>query len=1254
MLRHARHVGEYSDISHLGGYKHWFGPAILSGLLLLAGCGGPSGSTPPPTYSISGTISGYAGSNLVLSNGATSLAIDPGKNDFSFPGISDGKPYSISVTTQPASPAQSCSVINGSGTVRSADITNVQINCITDSYTVSGSVSGLSGAGLVLQNNGGDDLSVYTANFVFGTPVENGNTYAITVAAQPAGQTCSVSNGSGQMGTSNITNVQVNCSTNAPPPSNHSVKVAISGLSGTGLILQNNGGDNLGINPKAATTTFSFNTSLADGSPYSVTVLTQPSGQTCSVSSGSGFIGTGDVTIPVTCSDIPTYTIGGTASGLSGSGLVLQNNSGDNLPITGSGAFVFGTSLTSTSSYNVTVFAQPSGQTCAVTSGSGTVASSNITGVQVNCITNTYSISGTVSGLNGAGLELQNNGGDNLAIGVNGSFTFSTKIASGNSYDVTVLTQPSGQTCAVSSGSNTVASAPVTNVQIACADNPTYTIGGSVTGLSGTGLVLQDNGGDNLAIDTNGNFAFLTAITSGSTYNVTVLTHPSGQVCTVSGGSGTVSGANITGVQIVCDIPKYTIGGFVSGLSGGSVILQNNGGDNITVSANGGFTFNTPVKQGSTYNVTVLAEPSGQNCVVTGGSGTASADVTTTLVTCSDIPSYSVGGSVSGLSGTGLVLQNNGSDNLAISVDGAFTFNTAIESSNPYSVTVLTQPSHQTCSVSNGGGSVSGNVTDVVVNCVTNTYPISGNVSGLSSTRLVLQNNNGDNLAISASGTFTFNTAIASGNSYSVTVLTQPSGQTCTVSSGSGKVNDAPVTGISVSCTLNNYTISGTVTGPLSGASLPGTLVLQNNGSDNLVINNYGVFTFPSPVISGSTYAVTVLQQPSVDWSCVAASANGTVTSADITNIVVSCIDNSALSTGSLATARRAHTATRLGDGRVLVVGGWDTTSTVPLTSAEIFDPTLNSGAGAFSATGSLNTARASQTATLLADGKVLIAGGNDGTSNLSSAEIFDPAGGTFTNTAGSMGSVRLYHSAVRLQDDTVLVTGGWGAGGTTSASAEIYDPTTKTFSATTGDMTTPRRHHTSTLLADGTVLITGGEDDSGGLQSAEIYDPTTKTFSATTGDMTTVRYKHTATLLSDGKVLIVGGAQGSDNPIARAEIYDPATGTFHATGSMAVARADHTATLLTAGSSDKILVVGGRNTLNDSSALDTAEVYDPASGTFSNAGSVGSAHTRHTATLLTTPAANPYVLVVGGSNGVSTGPGSTETTGNAELYVPR
>ena len=153
-----------------------------------------------------------------------------------------------------------------------------------------------------------------------------------------------------------------------------------------------------------------------------------------------------------------------------------------------------------------------------------------------------------VSGLTGTTLVLQDNGGNNLSVGTNGSFTFTNSVASGYTYSVTVLAQPTGQFCTVTNGSGT-ASANVTNVQIACSIG--YSIGGSVLGLSGTGLVLQDNGGNNLSVSANGSFTFTNSVASGATYSVTVLTQPMEQICTVNSGSGTAS-ANVTNVLIAC------------------------------------------------------------------------------------------------------------------------------------------------------------------------------------------------------------------------------------------------------------------------------------------------------------------------------------------------------------------------------------------------------------------------------------------------------------------------------------------------------------------------------------------------------------------------------------------------------------------------------------------------------------------------------------------------------------------------------
>ena len=247
-----------------------------------------------------------------------------------------------------------------------------------------------------------------------------------------------------------------------------------------------------------------------------------------------------------------------------------------------------------------------------------------------------YSVGGTIAGLaSGASVVLQNDGGNNTSVAANGSFSFSKQATSGTSYAVTVLTQPTGQSCTVASSSGTVSAANVTNVQVRCVNE--YTISGTVSGMStGAHVIVQNNAGDSTTVLANGTFSFSKETTSGTSYVVTVLTQPTGQICTVTSGSGTVSEANVTSVQVTCVTNTYTISGNVSGLNtGAQVTLQDNAADPATVKANGTFSFGRPILYNGSYAISVAIQPPAQACTVTGGTGTGvTSNVTNVTVTC--------------------------------------------------------------------------------------------------------------------------------------------------------------------------------------------------------------------------------------------------------------------------------------------------------------------------------------------------------------------------------------------------------------------------------------------------------------------------------------------------------------------------------------------------------------------------------------------------------------------------------------------
>jgi large repetitive protein len=362
--------------------------------------------------------------------------------------------------------------------------------------------------------------------------------------------------------------------------------------------------------------------------------------------------------------------------------------------------------------------------------------------------------------------------------------------------------------------------------------------------------------------------------------------------------------------------------------------------------------------------------------------------------------------------------------------------------------------------------------------------------------------------------------------------------------------------------------------------------------------------------------------------------------------------------TGSLITGRAEHTATRLPDGKVLVAGGIpDNTEQLQLASAELYDLST----GKWSATGSMLTPRSKHTATLLANGKVLVAGGfcaplgpgggatkgcpavEDLDGAIANAELYDPATGTWAAT-GSMATARYLHTATLLADGNVLVAGAEHRDGIL-ASVELYNARTGKWTAT-ASMITARTQQFAVKLADRKVLAAGGigpvsATDHGPLSSAEVYDPGARRWAAT-GNLMAVRAQGgTAALLGDGKVLLAGGGGSGDPMLASAELYDPSSGTWTSTASMHGPRGESASTPLADG---RVFVVGGFADPSVAGAplLSSAEVFDPKSGSWIDAGSMSAGHFDLTATLLVTG----QVLVTGGFD-------PDGVTSSADLYDP-
>ncbi|MFP2929924.1 hypothetical protein ACLESO_32965 [Pyxidicoccus sp. 3LG] len=831
-----------------------------------------------PLRPVGGTVSGLlAGSSVVLENAGESLTVSA-NGPFTFhQGVAEAGAFSVSVREQPV--GQHCTVEGGSGTVQGEGGASVTVVCVKRAFTVRGTVTGLAGGQpLVLRNNGGDALTV-TADgpFAFPTQVAFGDAFAVT-AEVPFPHVCDVARGSGTMGAGDVTDVAVTCA------SRYTVGGTVSGLVAGTVIELRNGADDV-LTVQAPGGSFTFATPVADLGGYAVTVTAQPEGQDCAVEGGSGSVQGGDVTsVSVVC--VPrSFAVRGRVLGLgSTQSVVLKNSGGDALTVTASRSFAFPTPVRFGDTYAVTVEATYP-VSCGVANGAGTMGIQDVTDVAITCSTAAFTVGGEVTGMPAnRTLRLRNNDGEELALTGSGPFTFTLPVPDLGGYRVTVLSVPIGYDCTVANGTGTLSGANVTSVAVTCVKLK-YVLGGSLTGLgAGQSVVVKNHGGDALTLSANGSFTFPTRVAFMDTYAVTAeATYP--LVCSVPNGTGTMSFRDFLGVAVTCGTESFTVGGMVTGLVAGTTLeLQNNGGDALTVTEDGSFTFTLPVADLGGYAVTVKTQPAGQACTVHGGTGTLNGGNVTGVAVACEKQTFVVGGSVTGLpAGQSLVLKNNGGDALTLTADGPFSFPTRVAFDSGYAVTAEAGPP-LVCSVTRGAGTMPArDVSDVAVLCGTTAYAVSGTVSGLApGATLELRNNGDEVLAVTADGPFTFTRPVVDLGGYAVTVKTQPAGQRCTVTDGTGTVSGSPISDVAVTCGAVHRVHVGV-------AGLTGTLVLRN-GQDELTVGTDGDASFSWALLPGEPYTVAVKRHP-LGQTCEVAGGSGTMGDADVT-LAVTCAPN--------------------------------------------------------------------------------------------------------------------------------------------------------------------------------------------------------------------------------------------------------------------------------------------------------------------------------------------------------------------------
>lgn len=425
---------------------------------------------------------------------------------------------------------------------------------------------------------------------------------------------------------------------------------------------------------------------------------------------------------------------------------------------------------------------------------------------------------------------------------------------------------------------------------------PTYRVGGSVLGL-GAGdsvtLRLNDDPSADIVLTSNTRFQFEKTIPSGAEFRVLV-SATAGTACAITENGGHVKGSSITDVEVVCGEISYPLQVNVTGLeAGNSILIQNNGGDDLPVSTNGVATFSQQLPAGAGYNIVVVSQPGGDQLCNTAANSTGAVGSATTVDIICGPSYYSISGSYAGLAGRGLKISlKNTGEELDFSLpdnssSGNFTFTQKVVAATSYSVVVSQQPSNrnQVCTVVDGNGTVSStNVTNVTVTCSDQAFKISGDVTGLSGDEEVTVSLNGGADQLLSAARTTFSWDVSDDVAYNVSVTGSPAGKSCTVYNGSGTISGHSKTNVEVSCAANKFTVSGTVSGLCPGQTVK---IRNNSGTLVEVPGVFPSFTFALQS-DGAAYDVTVFSKP-IDVTCTVANGTGTIEGTGVSNVSINC-----------------------------------------------------------------------------------------------------------------------------------------------------------------------------------------------------------------------------------------------------------------------------------------------------------------------------------------------------------------------------